>query len=88
VYKEELFEPLIRTIEKKSHAGTTVLLAMTRAFVSPKFFALLEQHNFDYCKVSTDKIKAGKLANARKHDESLIGIFALYKTPFTESWLN
>ncbi len=87
VYRENLYEPLIRTIEAKSHSNTKIFLGMTRAFVSPKFFQLLEKHNFVYRKVSKQMIEHSRLHNKRKHDTTLIGIFMIEKSPFTTSFL-
>lgn len=83
VYKEELFEPLIKTIASKSHENTITILGMTRAFVSPKFFELLRTYGFRYTKIPHATLQGSGLNT--KHDIAVIGMFLLEKSPFQQT---
>ena len=80
VYKEELFEPLIKTILSKSHEETVTVLGMTRAFVSTKFFQLLRQYGLQYQKIPLSTLQDSGLNT--KHDIAVIGFFFIQKSPF------
>lgn len=73
LYKEELYEPLIRAMLRTSHAQSVFFLGVTRAFVKPRFFALLTAHGFTY-----RKMPANKLADHMPYDPST-GMFVVQR---------
>lgn len=81
VYRRELFLPLIRTLEKKSHASksTVIILGITRDFANEYFFTLLLQHGYKYRKLPQSAFSLSD-EQRQKFDVNRIGILLVYKS--------
>ena len=56
VYKEELYNDLISTLDQLSHNYTIIILGMTKSFIKPSFFQLLHRNGFNYIMLPTSSI--------------------------------
>lgn len=83
VYRRELFVPLIRTLEEKSHSegasNTVIILGITRDFANEQFFSLLLQYGYKYRKVPQSAFQLTDTQRQR-FDVSHIGILLVYKS--------
>lgn len=80
VYKEELYLPLIQTILQFSHSETVVLLAMSKSFISSKFFDYCKELRINYEKLPAATVKGifqGSKLYPNIQDLDNIGIFSL-----------
>lgn len=56
VYREELYEPLIRSLKLLCHQDSVILLGLTRSFAKPHFFRLMRSHGLKYTMVPMEAL--------------------------------
>ena len=82
VYKEELFIPLIDTLEAKGHENSIAILGITRAFAKESFVDMLRARGFRYKKIPTSSMILSPNHSAA-HDLSEIAIIIITRSPYT-----
>jgi len=73
-YREDLYDPLICTLNKICRIDTVVLLGVTMADTRPIFFDMLQRHGFMYLKLSERLVDAEFRGNT-------FGIFIMKERP-------
>lgn len=71
-YREELYSPLISTLEKFCHSKTVFLLGITMHDTKPKFFHMLKEAGFRYERLGDHLMEA-------EFRGTTFGLFMIYK---------
>ena len=82
---------MIETLRRKCHQDsaqpTVIILGMTRAFISTKFFTLLKQAGFIYKKLPEAAVFNSIVPEDRKKlNIADIGMFFIERSPFRTSY--
>jgi hypothetical protein len=77
VYREELYDPLIRALDVVSHEQTVIFLGLTRIFAKPLFFERLRAGGFDYTLVPHECAPKQYRSETNNRD---IGLFIVRKS--------
>eukprot|EP01038_Epipyxis_sp_PR26KG_P010670 gene10670-14329_t len=85
VYRDELYEPLVKSILVNSHSDTITFVGLTKSFAKPSFFRILKDFGLLYRKIPFKFFKTladygveNNLNNKIFADEN-IGLFIVYK---------
>lgn len=76
VYREDLFIPLIESIDAVSHSNTIIFLGLTRLFAKPCFFQLLTKYMFKYTMIPKNNFNS-KYSN--EYESRDVALFVLHK---------
>lgn len=72
VYREELYEPLIKSLQCLCKKESIILLGLTRLYAKPSFFHLLRLHGFKYTMIPMEALPENYYSKTAGSD---VGLF-------------